>query len=95
MSELNSAELTLSSGCTERQMRSLFDLYDGVEKAHSILNLSIVGLRGLAHCGNTKNLERYADAVAAQSLALLECVRTERDSIAGLLGKLTEKRLSE
>jgi len=93
-STITSAELVLGSGCTERQMEALHALYDGVEKDHAILHLSVMGLRSLAHCGRTERLERYADAIAEQSSELLKHIRRERDSIAGLLGKLVEKRLS-
>lgn len=66
-------------------MEAMFAFLDSVEMSVASVNLNVVGLRALAHCG--KLSERDADAVLWMFKELLAAVRKQRDSIAGLIGK--------
>jgi hypothetical protein len=82
-------EMLLTHGCTQRQMQAVDHLLGSVERYVASVNLSVIGIRQLAHCG--KLSEKDADAVLWLFKELLSGIRGQRDSIAGLVGRRVER----
>ena len=85
-------EMLLMHGCTERQLLAIEHLFRSIESHLATHHLSVIGLRALAHCEPRGTLEKHADSIAWFSGELLQSIREQHGSIAGLLGKRIKER---
>jgi hypothetical protein len=82
----------LANGCSHNQMEAIDNLLSSLEDEFMRLHLQVHGLRSVAHCGpqSLETFEKLADSTLRYSSALLQALRYQRDSVAGLLGKRGE-----